>query len=409
MKDGGWCWYQDPRAIIQNGKLVIGGLSGQSGDVKISVYDLVKNQDLGTIVLHEKFQRDDHDVPALYVRPDGSILAVYAKHGNEKIHHYRISDPSDYLKWGPPQQFVHDYPEKKGVTYMNLHYMQDEGLLYNFFRNGQNINPYFITSADHGKTWANRTRLIQDEVDGRTRPYVRYLQRDPNTVGIFFTEAHPRSFGTSIYYADFQSGAFFRADGTKIKDLAQGPLRPSETDRIYQGSGEKISQARTLSQKQSAWTSSMAADSQKRPHLGYTLYLSNDDHRYRMASWNGTQWVDREVAYGGKCLYAAESSYTGLITLDPADPTHVYISSDVDPTTGKDLEGTHEIYTATIGPEDDISTIKWAPITSGSKHRNIRPLVVAGEGYKVVLWLSGPWHTYKDYNSDVVGFVVGKE
>jgi hypothetical protein len=24
MKDGGWCWYQDPRVIIKNGKLIIG-------------------------------------------------------------------------------------------------------------------------------------------------------------------------------------------------------------------------------------------------------------------------------------------------------------------------------------------------------------------------------------------------
>ncbi|HCF95455.1 MAG TPA: hypothetical protein DEW46_10365, partial [Verrucomicrobia bacterium] len=47
MREGGWCWYQDPRALIQNGKLLVGGVSGVNGDVKVSVYDLEAGQDLG--------------------------------------------------------------------------------------------------------------------------------------------------------------------------------------------------------------------------------------------------------------------------------------------------------------------------------------------------------------------------
>ncbi|MDH3345557.1 MAG: glycoside hydrolase family 88 protein [Kiritimatiellaceae bacterium] len=405
MKDGGWCWYQDPRSIIKNGKLIVAGLSGQSGDVKISVYDLKAGKDLGTVVLHEKFQRDDHDVPALYARPDGSILAVYAKHGNEKMHHYRISDPVDYLQWGEKQRFVHDYSGRSGVTYINLYTMKREGLLYNFFRDGQTWNPSFITSADHGETWGNRTRFILDEVEGRNRPYVRYLQRDPNTIGFSFTEAHPRDFGNSIYYADFRNGAFYNADGTKIKDLADGPLVPAEAERIFQGGGTRRS-GKGASAPRSAWTCAMASDVESNPHIGYTLYLSNSDHRYRIASWNGKNWIDREVAYGGKCLYNKETSYTGLIALDPADPTQVVISTDVDPTTGKDLGGTHEIYVGNVGVDKGTSSIDWKPVTTGSEHRNIRPIIVSGEGYKVLLWLSGPWSTFRDYYSDVVGLVM---
>ncbi|MDI9383287.1 MAG: hypothetical protein QM518_03205, partial [Verrucomicrobiota bacterium] len=81
MREGGWCWYQDPRALIQNGKLLVGGVSGVNGDVKVSVYDLEAGQDLGVVVLHPRFQADDHNVPAFYARPDGSVLAMYAKHG----------------------------------------------------------------------------------------------------------------------------------------------------------------------------------------------------------------------------------------------------------------------------------------------------------------------------------------
>jgi hypothetical protein len=405
MRDGGWCWYQDPRAIIHEGKLLIAGLSGQSGDVKVSVYDLEQNRDLGTVVLREKFQRDDHDVPALYARPDGSILAVYAKHGNEKIHYHRISDPGDYLVWGEEQRYVHDYPKGDTVTYMNLYFLKEEGKLYNFFR-GIGYNPCYITSTDHGESWGEPTHFIADEVEGRHRPYPRYLQRDPNTVGVSFTEAHPRNFGNSIYYAEFRDGVFHNADGTRIKPLSDGPLTPSEAERIYEGGGVQTDGRHGKSAPNSAWTCAMAVDKGGHPHVGYTLYLSNEDHRYRVASWDGGSWIDREIAYAGKCLYPSESSYTGLMAFDPLDPTRVFISTDVDPSTGEDLGGRHEIYSGIVSGADDVSSIKWTPVTAGSSHRNIRPIVVAADGYKVALWLHGPWNTYTDYHSDVVGVVL---
>lgn len=406
MKDGGWCWYQDPRAIIHQEKLILGGIDGQNGDVKISVYDLKMGRDLGTVVLHGKFERDDHDAPALYARPDGCILAVYAKHAQEKIHYYRISDPSDYLRWGPEQQFVHDYSGKTGVTYMNLFYLEKEKSLYNFFRDGPSFNPSFITSSDHGATWGNRTHLIADGLGSRNRPYARYLQVNPDTVGISFTEAHPRNFGNSLYYAEFRGGVFYRADGSKIKNLSAGPLLPADVEKVYTGSGFKKRPVGFESVPNSAWTCATVRDAQGRPQLGYSVYLSNNDHRFRIASWSGSAWIDREIAYAGKCLYPEESSYTGLLAFDPSDPTTVYISSDVDPATGKDAGGTHEIYTAKIGPSDDIASIHWQPLTAGSAHRNIRPLVVTGDGHKVLLWLSGPWNTFTDYQSDAVGLIL---
>jgi len=296
--------------------------------------------------------------------------------------------------------------EKWGVTYMNLYFIEREGLLYNFFRDGPTFNPSYITSTDHGESWGNRTHFIADEVGGRHRPYTRYLQRDSNTVGISFTEAHPRDYGNSLYYADFRQGSFFNADGTKIKDLADGPLTPAEAERVYQGSETKTKLEGFESVPNSAWTCATASDAHHNPHLGYTLYHSDDDHRFRIASWNGEKWIDREIAFAGNCLYPRESSYTGLMAFDSVDPSHVFISTDVDPSTGKDFGGKHEIYSATVMASDDISSIQWKPITSGSKFRNLRPIFIAGDGYKVVVWLSGPWNTYKDYSSDVMGVVL---
>ena len=96
-----------------------------------------------------------------------------------------------------------------------------------------------------------------------------------------------------------------------------------------------------------------------------------------------------------------------LMAFDPENPKRIYISTDVDPSTGKDTGGVHEIYTAEIGPGDDVSTIKWQAITKDSEFKNIRPIVVSGEGYKVLLWLGGaPWRHFQDYETDAIGMVL---
>ena len=99
-RNGGWCWFQDPRAIVHKGKLVVGSVSGsgpQAGDVRVSVYDLLTHKDRGTYVLHAKLESDDHNAPAFYVRPDGRILAMYACH-NGLVHYYRISE-ANAMPW----------------------------------------------------------------------------------------------------------------------------------------------------------------------------------------------------------------------------------------------------------------------------------------------------------------------
>ena len=407
MEDGGWCWYQDPRAIIHDGKLFMGTVKGNgTGAALVGVYDLEANKPRGTVLMQDEFDRDDHNSPVFHVRSDGSMLATYAKHNRDTFHYSRISDPSDPLKWS--EEFRHERASpnpKDKVTYMNLYELKKEGKLYNFYR-GINFNPTFVTSTDHGETWSEPVHFFKNEVGGRHRPYARYAGNGEDTIAVSITDAHPRNYGNSLYYFEFRDENYYKADGTLIKNLAaDGPLLPSEAEKVYQGSGQK-GKGKGQSAPNAAWTSSIVLDEKGHPHIGYTLYLSNTDHRYRIASWDGSKWNDCEVAFAGKCLYDRESSYTGLITLDPLDPTRVVISADVDPNTGKDSGGKHEIYAATIGDKDDTSSIKWKAITSNSEHRNLRPILVSGEGYKVLIWLNGPWKTYTDYDVDVVGMIL---
>ncbi len=256
MKNSGWCWYQNPRAIIHNDKLVIGGVEGNGdGAAAIGVYDLKAKEILGRVVVHERFDRDDHNSPVFWARPDGRLLAVYARHGRDMLHRYRISDPTDYLKWSEEELFRHSYPRAAKVTYMNLYEMIDEGKLYNFFR-GIKWSPSFITSTDKGETWGEPTHFLAGEFKGR--PYVRYTGNGKDTIHFSFTDAHPRDFGNSVYYAAFRGGKFYRANGQMIKDLkASGHLKPSEADRVFKGGGGK-GRGVSKSALNSGWNSSIA-------------------------------------------------------------------------------------------------------------------------------------------------------
>jgi len=404
MNNSGWCWYQDPRAIIVDGKVIVGGVEGNGdGAAAIGVFDLKEQKILGRTVIHPSFDKDDHNTPAFYARPDGRVLAVYARHSVDELHRYRVSTSDDFLEWTDEQQFKHDYPGAGNVTYMNLYPMSDEGKLYNYYR-GIEFNPSYITSTDHGQTWAEPTHFIQNEVPGRQRPYGIYTGNGKDTVYVSFTDAHPRQFGNSIYYAEFRGGKFYKADGTPIKDIKDGALKPSEAELVFKGGGGP-GRGGQLSAEQAAWTATMELDAQGHCHVGYTYYLSNDDNRLRLASWDGRKWTDREIAYGGKCLYQRESSYTGLLALDPVDPTHVVISTDVDPTTGEDLGGRHEVYRATVGSEDDITTIRWQRVTTNPDQRDIRPVILRDGDTRVTLWQRGRFDTYVDYNLDTVGLI----
>jgi hypothetical protein len=67
--------------------------------------------------------------------------------------------------------------------------------------------------------------------------------------------------------------------------------------------------------------------------------------------------------------------------------------------------GKHEIYRARVGANDDITRIMWESLTKNSSVRNLRPVIVSGHGYRVLLWLRGSFVTYTNYRLDVVGLV----
>ena len=405
--DGGWCWFEDPRVVVDAGNLVLGSVANGShdparkGDIDVVSYDLAA----GTLVrstLHKNLQADDHDSPALLLRPDGRWLALYSMHGTENRIYYRFSvRPHDATEWQPEQVFVPSLSTR--VTYSNpLRLSREnvpEGRIYNFFRGYDNTaKPAWMFSDDLGESWRMGGLLIDFQAARKQRPYVKYASDGRDTIHFAFTEGHPMEFNTGIYHAVYRAGQICDSEGRFIRSPTNGPIVPSEATRIFAGNSNNM-----------AWIHELALDNQGRPRLVYTVQKNaagvpkgkaGQDLRYHFARWDGSKWHDAEIAFAGSTLYTGEDDYAGGICLHPDDPDTVFISANVNPSTGE-LPGHFEIYRGHT--RDEGATWKWSPVTRDSQVDNLRPIVLSTASKQtMLLWLRGHYRKYIDYDLQVV-------
>lgn len=401
--DTSWCWFQDERAIIDHGQLLLAGVSSQ-GDVTVTAHHLATGK-TAVHVLHPRLRADDHNAPALLVLPDGRYLAAYSKHGSDRFTRWRISErPGDPSRWQPEQQFEHG----AGVTYSNLYRLAAEGQngrIYNFIRS-YNWDPNFIFSDDHGTSWYSGGRLIASRSSG-TRPYVRYKGNGRDTIHFIATEDHPNRYPTRIYHGYIRGGKAYRSDGTVVnEDIYRLDAPPAQAfTRVFQGDEKNV-----------AWPCDIELDGAGNPYIAYSVMKDavplptgkrGNDHRYRCARWDGTRWHDYEVAYASTRLYPAQPEYTGLIALHPQTRDLAFISANVDPHSGEpivvDGQRRYEIFRGAT--DDGGRTWRWTAVTSGSARHNLRPLVVAHGDTWVLVWLRGEYRSYTDYDQAAVGLI----
>ena len=433
--NGGWCWYQDERAIVHEGVLIFGTVAGttargvDAGDVIVTSYDL-ETGETAHYQLHDKFQSDDHDVPALLPLSDGRILAAYSKHGNDFLSRYRITErPGDISAWEDERHF--DWGAR--TTYSNLHRLHAvggaTGWIFNFSRTVGN-NPNWSYSDDEGVTWHYGGRLLQwtredfvndpkfTGMDG-TRPYVKYASNVRDEIHFITTEDHPRAYDNGLWHGIVKviDGGLqiTQSDGSPIGPLSTEQttsIKPTDLTPVFTGSADSV-----------AWTVDLELDEHGYPYAAFSIQHGNgdvrtdrlaggDDMRYGYARWDGALWHVNEIAYAGTALYPAENDYTGLIALDPNDPNVLFISTDADPETGDPLissadgERHYEIFRGKT--KNGGATWAWTALTENSAADNLRPIVPSWEDGTILLWLRGTLRTYTDYDTEIVGMVFGR-
>ena len=260
-------------------------------------------------------------------------------------------------------------PAGRKVTYSNLFRLTKEnggkGRIYDFYR-GEEWNPNFLVSDDDGDTWSYGGRLIASP----GRPYVKYAGNGRDEYPLRVRRGAPAEFtpGTGIYHAYYKDGSLCRSDGRRSERWREGHC-------LARRRGFLPAIRRTLPGLRSA------PRPRGRPFLAYSVSKDREgnDHRYRYARWDGSRWLDHEIAYAGSRLYRDEVHYTGLVTLNPQDPDEVFISTNADPASGRPLmshaDGRRhwEIFRGVTRAR--AATWTWTPVTTDSTADNLRPIM----------------------------------
>ena len=444
QENGGWCWFQDPRLIVDQHETQIlfatvanvDGPHGASvdGNIDVNRFDLRSEESshvtLGNIPTRGR--GDDHNVAALWQRPDGRFLAKYTGHnygkgynGNPKgtdthlDHFYRISvHPHDATEWGPEQVFRWPSNDANGksnaVTYANLHYLSEEGgekgRLYNIGRaSGQRWQ--IATSDDWGETWTYRGRITTPPEGGRgySQGYMKFSDNGKDRIDFFTTEAHPRDYNNGLYHGYLQNGKSHRTDGTIVdeKVCSEGGPVPEQFTPVFLPQTQKpgcyhtawaIELSRTEAGNLVGLFQTRFGDvngplHKKKPMPG-TSY-----HRLFFAELVEGRWKTTELAKLGAGLLDSEEDYTGLGVIDRKDGNTLYISTPIDPRNDPRLPH-HELFKGVRNTEDDW---EWSEVTSDSEADNLRPqLAHLPDGTRRLFWVHGTYEHQTHYSTGIL-------
>jgi hypothetical protein len=419
--NGGWSWFESERAVIDRaaGTLLVSSVANshgarggaRGGDVDVVAYDLTH----GTkqrFTLARRLQDDDHDSAALLILPDGRYLASYSKHASDDCLRYRVSTKrGDITDWKPEQIFY----TAAGTTYSNLFYMSTTHTIFDFHRDrGRGFDPnYLVWELKQAPHFLYGGRLLtgpEGNAGASDRPYVRYVGNGVNRIHFLTSDHHPRNLvSNSIYHGYIQAevGGYgvYRSDDTRLGDLsrdATSPYKASDFTPLL--TGDVVSPMNELRMTR-GWPTDIKLDRSGNPYAVFTARVEDrdSDHRFFYGRLTTGGWDTHELARAGGYLYRNENDYTGLAALDPNDPSRVFISTNIDPSSARTLAH-YEIFCGTT--TDGGASWTWAPITFNSTADNLRPIAPRGvEHTTALVWMRGKYNAYTEYDTSIVGLI----
>jgi hypothetical protein len=406
--DGAWCWFSDPRAVYHEGnhRRTYSGWVDSAGNIVVGFYDH-DDRKIETQILHHDLERDDHDNPSFFIDSTGRLSVFYSKHATgTPIFMARAKRAEDISEWEPVQKLsLNDtitYARLSDTyTYTNIIQLSDEKNKWYLFWRGADFKPNFSVSEDNGKNWQpGKILILPERIYKNRRPYLKVASNNEDVIHFAFTDGHPNAEPTnSIYYMKYHQGGFFKADGDKMIQSSEVPVNPAEADLVYHAkpSGEK------------AWIWDVAEDEDGNPVVVYARFPSDSNHVYYYAIYNEGSWNNYRLTDSGGWFPDTlpgrperEPNYSGGIVLDHDNPSHVYLS--------REINGVFEIE-KWITP-DKGKNWKVTPVTRNSDFDNVRPFVVRGyqKGSPPVLWMNTKKYLhYTDYQGEIKMWLGGED
>jgi hypothetical protein len=422
-------WFNEPIAV-KSGNATYYGIYTDTGVLGVGRYDHAKQiyevghprADLSPI------QVDDHNNPAVLPLSNGKILAAYAEHPGKSW--AAISNAADSVTGGWTETQLYD-----GSTYHQsyAHLAQtddDQKTIWWFFREGVNVsNAMPITfrinqNGGAGGSWTANGSTVKLVANGTQRPYFR-IAKSGRRIDILYTDGHPTEVSTNslyhVYLVVNTAGtqySLYKGDGTLIDTfpIAGGtgvvngttlPISTTTGTKIYDGATSKC------------WIWDVQ-------WVGGTLYAcyptfstttnTDDTHKYRRATYNGSTWTHEDVCYAGDSLTpstvgrvphwiypdaatSGETRYSPGICLDPNTADRVYLGK-------KYGDGDVRIQ------QWDKSGGNWSKTSdltgaSGNGKVNARPFPVQGSSPSQVIWFTAnPYTNYTSFTTRQPGLLV---
>jgi len=378
---GVWSWFTKPTFVYYNNDKYFTAIDTQSGGLKIYKTSFATGE-LSSYTLNASFGTDDHNLGSILIRDSDSKILVFSCVHNDTTINLQIStNAEDLSAWGDAVSLdatlgniYYDYPCPIQLT------GETNCPIYLFYRTNVRKN-YFSKSEDGGETWASGTNFFQyiDESSVEHRPYFQIARNGTNRIDFTCTQGHPSEVtGCSIYHFYYSGGKYYKSDGTEITGAL--PIEPADVTQVYDGSTVE------------SWVWDIAIDGSGNPIIVFATFPTPaSDHRYNYARWTGSAWDVHQICTAGAPLYAAESYYSGGVTIDKGNPNIVWCSRNV--------TGQWEI--SKYVTADGGATWAETQITTGSSGVNIRPTCADGATGLYPLWCEGRYTTYANTDCQV--------
>jgi hypothetical protein len=317
--DGMWTWYGEPKAVYFEGKhkRTYMTWNTRSGAKGIGYYDHDAKNTVAMFTPSMPYGGDDHNHPAIIMRPDVKLLLFCTGHDGTEVTEYITKNPEDITSWDGPY-----YPAKNSwFCYPNAVFLKNEadsGRYYLFFRDSLQ-EPWFTTSDDWGKTWKNpRYHLfhVSTYPNSAYKPYVKYASNDVDEIHMVI-ERQNREVNSAekpIYFAKYKNGSFYRADGRLLRTVGTLPLLDNELDTIFYANRYGCSNT----------CYDVALDAQNNPVIVMDMFKGTDVNIYWYMRWTGAKWYMRPLVNSG-AYRGAQSGFAAGITLDHENPNNIYL------------------------------------------------------------------------------------
>lgn len=303
-----WSWFTNPRAVYNDDSgtaytftsYVRGKDQAATSTNAICIASL--NHDTNEtveFVLKADSEIDDHNHASIWIRPDGRIVAAYARHNQDAVLRWRVSTNAyDVSAWGAEQTFT----ASANVTYSNLVYLPTSGRLYNFFRLGT-AGWAYVVSTDNGATFSGEVQYVR-KIGSQV---YQVMRATGDRVDFLTTDGHPNVDGsTSVYHftMSFVGGAesFSKTDGSAADgSLPFAPQSAFTTVYAYgAGTGD-------------GWLWDVTRDADGAPLALYQRKKSDNSlAEYYFAKYASGAWTSEKIADAGMDISTTdEPNYLG--------------------------------------------------------------------------------------------------